>query len=262
MGGNTREPSRSAADRLLSLLAAFSSDRPSLTLSELAEAGSLPVSTAHRLATVLTEWGALERHADGRFHIGLRLWYVGALAPGHRDLRSVAMPFMEDLYEATHENVQLAIRDGKRALYLDKISGSQSVATLTEVAGHLPLHATGVGKIILAFSEPRLLADVVADGLARCTRHTITLPGVLAETIAQVRETRLAYSLEEMTVGASSVAAPIFGADGTLVASLALVVRSSANVQALAAAVRTAALGVTRQLSPPISTGWKSKLDR
>ncbi|RJQ90023.1 helix-turn-helix domain-containing protein [Amycolatopsis panacis] len=82
MGGNTREPSRSAADRLLSLLAAFSSARPTLTLSELAEAGALPVSTAHRLATVLTEWGALERRSDGRFQIGMRLWYVGALAPG------------------------------------------------------------------------------------------------------------------------------------------------------------------------------------
>lgn len=246
----------------MSLLAAFSSAQPALTLSELAEAADLPIATAHRLANALAEWGALERRADGRFHIGMRLWYVGALAPGHRDLRSVAMPFMEDLYEATHENVQLAVRDGKQALALDKISGSQSVTTLTQVAGHLPLHATGVGKIILAFSEPQLLAEVAADGLARCTPHTITLPGVLASTVAQVKASQIAYSLEEMTVGASSVAAPIFGADGELIASLALVVRSSTNVRALAAAVRTAALGVTRQLSTPVSIGWKEKLDR
>ncbi|MGW4826362.1 IclR family transcriptional regulator [Amycolatopsis japonica] len=262
MGGNTREAGRSTADRLLSLLGAFTSKRPLLTLSELAEASRLPIATAHRLARELTDWGALERHADGRFQIGLKLWYVGALAPGHRDLRSVAMPFMEDLYEATHENVQLAVRDGKLALYLDKISGNQSVATVTQVAGHLPLHATGVGKIILAFSGPELFAAVAADGLRRCTPHTITLPGVLADTLAQVRESRIAFSLEEMTVGASSVAAPIFGADGKLLASLALVVRSSTNVRALAAAVHTAALGISRQLSGPVSAGWKRNLDR
>jgi DNA-binding IclR family transcriptional regulator len=248
VGGNSREAGRSTADRLLSLLAAFSSARPRLTLSELAEASNLPIATAHRLAAELVSWGALERLPDGPYQIGLRLWYIGALAPRHRDLRSVAMPYMEDLYEATHENVQLAVRDGKQALYLDKLSGSLSVDTLTKVAGHLPLHATGVGKIILAFSEPELLTKIAADGLRACTPHTITLPGVLAQALQQVRKDKVAYSLEEMTVGAASVAAPIFGPDGGLRASLALVVRSSTNVKALAAAVRTAALGITREL--------------
>ncbi|SDW62113.1 DNA-binding transcriptional regulator, IclR family [Amycolatopsis xylanica] len=255
MGGNTREAGRSTANRLLSLLAAFTPAAPVLTLSELARISGLPIATTHRLAGELIEWGALERLADGRFQIGLRLWHVGSLAPGHRDLRSVAMPFMEDLYEATHENVQLAIRDGKRVLYLEKISGRKSVDTMTQVAGRLPLHATGVGKVILAFSGAELFSQVVAEGLARCTPHTITLPGVLAETLEQVRQNQVAFSLEEMTMGASSVAAPIFGPEGTLVAALALVVRSSTNVRPLVAAVRTAALGVTRELSAPLSPG-------
>lgn len=262
MGGNTREAGRSTVSRLLSLLVTFTSAKPLLSLSDLAVSTGLPISTVHRLAGELTGWGALERLPDGRFQIGLRLWHIGALAPGHRDLRSIAIPFMEDLYEATHENVQLAVRDDTRALYLDKISGSQSVDTVTQVAGLLPLHATGVGKVILAFSEPDLLAQIASEGLTRCTPHTITMPGVLAETLRRVRETQLAYSLEEMTIGASSVAAPIFGPDGGLVASLALVVRSSTNVRALAAAVRTAALGVTRQLhNPGVSAGWKPRLD-
>jgi DNA-binding IclR family transcriptional regulator len=251
MGGNTRERGRTSANRLLSLLAAFTSADPVLTLTELARRSGLPVATAHRLAGELLDWGALERLSDGRFQIGLRLWHTGALAPLHRDLRSVALPFMEDLYEATHENVQLAVRDGKQVLYLDKISGSRSVETLTKVAGRLPLHSTGVGKVILAFSGPELFASIAADGLARCTPHTITLPGVLADTLEQVRENHAAYSLEEMTIGASSVAAPIFGSDGALIGSVALVVRSSTNVRALTPAVRTAALGITRRLSQP-----------
>ncbi|MFI7152798.1 IclR family transcriptional regulator [Nonomuraea sp. NPDC050022] len=248
MGGNTRDTGRSTASRLLALLGAFSSVAPVLTLSELAERSGLPIATAHRLAGELLDWGALERTADGQLQIGLRLWHTGALAPRHRNLRSVALPFMEDLYEATHENVQLAVRDGIEAVFLDKISGRRSVGTLTTVAGRLPLHATGVGKIILAFSEPELLSTVVAQGLRRCTPHTIVLPRLLCTALRRVREHHVAFSLEEMTIGASSVAAPIFGPDGGLVASLALVVRSTTGVRTLSAAVRTAALGVTRNL--------------
>jgi DNA-binding IclR family transcriptional regulator len=125
------------------------------------------------------------------------------------------------------------------------------VDNVTTVAGWLPAHSTGVGKIILAFSGADLFTEVLLAGLTRYTPHTITLPGVLAETLRQVRETHIAFSLEEMTIGASSVAAPIFGATGELVASLALVVRSTTNVRALTAAVRTAALGVTRELNIP-----------
>jgi DNA-binding IclR family transcriptional regulator len=249
MGGNTREAGRTTASRVLALFAAFSSVDPVLGLTELAKASGLPIATTHRLAAELVEWGALERRADGRYQVGLRLWHTGALAPAHRDLRSAAQPFMGDLYEATHENVQLAVRDGSRVLCLDKISGRLSVDNVTKVAGWLPAHSTGVGKIILAFSGADLLADVLAAGLTRYTPHTITLPGVLVDALRQVRESQIAFSLEEMTIGAASVAAPVFGPDGELVASLALVVRSTTNVRGLAAAVRTAALGVTRQLA-------------
>jgi DNA-binding IclR family transcriptional regulator len=249
MGGNTREAGRSTASRVLALFGAFSSVSPVLGLTELAKASGLPMATTHRLAGELVQWGALERRADGRYQIGLRLWHTGALAPVHRDLRSVALPFMGDLYEATHENVQIAVRDGSRVLCVDKISGRHSVENQARVGGWLPAHSTGVGKVIMAFSGPDMYTDVVAEGLTRYTPHTITLPAVLADTLVQVRENHIAFSLEEMTIGVASVSAPIFGASGELVAALALVVRATTNVRALTAAVRTAAFGVTRQLS-------------
>lgn len=249
MGGNAREAGRSTASRVLSLLAAFSSVCPVLGLTELARASGLPMATTHRLAAELVAWGALERRADGRYQIGLRLWHTGALAPVHQDLRSVALPFMGDLYEATQENVQIAARDGGRVLCVDKIAGPHSVTNAARVGGWLPAHSTGVGKIILAFTGQEMLDEVVAAGLTRYTPHTITLPDVLADTLRQVRENHIAFSLEEMTIGVASVAAPVFGADGALVAAMALVVRATTNVRALTAAVRTAALGVTRQLT-------------
>src|SRR5438874_738161 len=105
MGGNAREIGRTTSSRLLAVLGAFSAASSVLTLSEIARGSGLPVATAHRLVGELVEWGALERRSGGRYQVGLRLWEIGCLAPQQRDLRSVALPFMEDLYEATHENV-------------------------------------------------------------------------------------------------------------------------------------------------------------
>src|SRR3954466_12979681 len=104
------EPGRSVTSKVLGLLAAFTPAAP-LTLSELARRSGVSLPTAHRRVAELLEWGALERGADGRYRIGLRLWEVASLAPRGLGLREQAMPFLEDLYEVTHENVQLAVRE-------------------------------------------------------------------------------------------------------------------------------------------------------
>jgi DNA-binding IclR family transcriptional regulator len=108
---------RSVTSKVLALLAAFTPETPELSLSELARRAGLSLPTAHRRAAELLEWGALERGPDGRFQIGLRLWEVASLAPRGLGLREAAMPFLEDLYEVTHENVQLAVREGAQLIF-------------------------------------------------------------------------------------------------------------------------------------------------
>src|SRR5881628_2986134 len=98
-----RPATRSASDRLLAVLGAFDRDSPALSLAEISRRAELPLTTAHRLVGALTAWGALERDESGGYHIGLRLWELGALAPRGLALREAAMPFLEDLYESTHE---------------------------------------------------------------------------------------------------------------------------------------------------------------
>lgn len=105
----------SVVDRVLDLLGAFTAERPRLTLSELSRRAGLPLSTTHRLAGELTRRGALLRDETGAYRVGLWLWEVASLAPHGAELRESAMPFLEDLYEATHQNVQLAVLDGPRS---------------------------------------------------------------------------------------------------------------------------------------------------
>src|SRR5438552_19070867 len=102
----SRQSGVSVTARALRVLSAFSAEHLALTLSEISRRSELSLTTTHRMVGELTAWGALERGEDGRYRIGLRLWEIGSLAPRSIALRDAAMPFREDLYEATHENVQ------------------------------------------------------------------------------------------------------------------------------------------------------------
>jgi DNA-binding IclR family transcriptional regulator len=246
MAGRTNSPGQTVSRRLLAVLDCFDVAHPALSLTDIATRSGLPVSTAKRLITELRGWGGLERLDDGRYRIGMRLWTIGSLAPQQRGLREAALPYMHDLFEATQENIQLAVLDDTQALCIEKISSGRAVPTQTHIGGRLPLHATGVGKAILAFSGRNLLTTVAANGLDRLTPYTITEPGRLAAVLADIRTSGVAYSLEEMTLGAASVASPILTLDGRVRAALGVVAHSRAAVDRLAPAVRTAALGISR----------------
>jgi DNA-binding IclR family transcriptional regulator len=242
-------PSRTGvAERLLALLAAFDADHRELTLAALARRAGLPPATAHRLVGQLTSWGALEQSETGGYRIGLRLWEVACLAPRSSGLRRAALPFMEDLYETTHENVQLAVRDGLDTLYIELISGRSAVLVRTTVGSRWPLHATGVGLVLLAHAPAAVQEQVCAAPLARFTRHTIADPARLRATLAEVRRADAAVSDRQITDDAVSVAAPIRDASGCVVAALSLVVPATANAAPLIPAVRMAARGSSRAL--------------
>jgi DNA-binding IclR family transcriptional regulator len=243
----TDGPRRSVVRRLLSVLDTFDAATPTQSLTEIAARTELPLPTAHRLLAELTGGGWLERLPDGRYRVGLRLWKLGTLAPSYRNLRELALPYMQDLYHATHENIQLAVLDGRTALCVENINSVRSVPTRTRIGGRLPLHATGVGKVLLAAAGAELLTSLAEKGLRRFTRYTIIEPGRLSRALATVRDEQLAFSREEMTLGACSVAAPVVKPDGGVVAAVSIVAHSSVDIDRLAYAVRTAASGISRQ---------------
>ncbi|MGW7529413.1 IclR family transcriptional regulator [Streptomyces sp. NPDC054783] len=243
---------RSAADRLLAVLAAFDHEHPALSLTDISRRAGLSLTTAHRLAAALTAWGALERDASGMYHVGLRLWEVAALAPRGLGLRQLALPYLEDLYEATHENVQLAVRDGTEVVYIEWLSGRSAVGVHIRVGARWPLHATGVGLALLAHAGPDLQEEYCSGPLAAFTPYTISEPVRLRRALAEVRRSGVAVSERQVTDDALSVAAAVRGPGGEVVAAVSVVVpRAGAQVPALAPAVRLAARGISRAL------GWR-----
>ena len=168
-GARALSGSRTAGGKVLAVLGAFTRERPALTLSEIARAVDVPLSTAHRLVAELCSWGALERGDDGRYRIGLRIWELGALAPRGLGLREAALPFMEDLYEVTHENVQLAVRDDIEVVFVERFAARDAVAVYTQVGGRFALPPTGVGLVLLAHAPVEVQDRVLAGPLKRFT---------------------------------------------------------------------------------------------
>ncbi|GAA5170681.1 IclR family transcriptional regulator [Pseudonocardia eucalypti] len=246
MAGNTGTPGATVAGRMLALLGAFDAAHRALTLTELAQRSALPLTTAYRLVGELAEWGALTRRPSGEYVVGRRLWDLGLLAPVQSGLREVASPFMHDLYAATLATVHLAVRDGTRVLYVERLAGHASVPVVSQVGSRLPMHATGVGKVLLAYAPEEVRAAVFAD-LTRVTPYTITQPGRLRAQLRRVHREGYAETSEEMSLGAASLAVPVRTANGSVVAALGMVVPSLKGVRPrLVAGLQVAAQGIRR----------------
>jgi DNA-binding IclR family transcriptional regulator len=194
-------------------------------------------------------WGGLTRQADGRYALGLKLWEIGVQTPTARNLRTIALPYLEDLYETTREHVHLAILDGHDALYLEKLSGHGAVRVISRVGGRLPLHSTGVGLVLLAYAPTDLIDSYLSTSLQRFLPQTVTSPEQLRKRLAGIRAQGIAQMSEEMTPGSSSIAAPIRDRTGQVVAAVSTVTRTSPGRNtAEEHAVRVAAQGVSRAL--------------
>lgn len=248
MAGQTSAPGASVASRVLGLLGAFDDRHRTLTLTELAERSGLPLSTTHRLVGELAAWGGVVRREDGRYAVGHRLWDLGLLAPVQTGLRQVASPFLHDVYAATLATVHLAVRDGHEVLYLERLAGRTSVPIVSIVGSRLPLHCTGVGKVLLAYAPERVQRAVLAAPLRRVTRHTVTTPGRLAGQLARTRTDGYATTVEEMSLGACSVAVPVRHGDRVVAAVGIVVPTLRRDRPRLVAGLQVAARGIERSL--------------
>lgn len=247
----------SVTGRVLSILSAFTADADALSLTAISRATGLPLSTVHRLVHELAEWGALERHDDGHYRVGLRLWEVGALAPRSLGLRERAMPFLEDLYEATRQNVQLAVRDGVEVVYVERLAHPDAVRVYTRVGGRMPLHATAVGHVLLAYAPASVQERILGAPLAALTAKTPVDPVALRRALAAVRREGIAVCDGMVDPIALSVAAPVRDHHDRVTAALSVVVPSPAagaggvESRSVVPAVRAAARGISRALGSP-----------
>lgn len=243
---NNRDQSN-MLEKSLRILQAFRSGDQTLRLSQLADRTGMAKSTVHRLAQVLVD-NRLLAVTDKGYELGIALFELSSLVPVKQQLRVAALPFLQDLFMATHETVHLGIREGMDVVYVEKIYGHSDLGLPSRVGGRLPLNCTGIGKALLAFSREDVRADFLSRPLRRITQKSVTDPSRLARELAEARATGLAFEREEATSGRECVAAPVI-VHGEVVAAMSISVPVSAyRMTQLAAAVKTATLSLSRHL--------------
>ena len=243
----TTATSPSVLQKVRQILEALAAADAPVGLSELARRSGVPKATVHRLCNELVDWGVIER-VGVELRLGSRLFELGQCVPKRRVLRDAALPFMEDLFVATRQTSHLAVPEDLEAFYVERITGRGSDPIPSRVGGRVPLHCTATGKCILAFGDQKIASAVLASALPRATPYTIQSPQLLTAALRDVRDEGYAVEREEHYVGYASVAAPVFERGG-LVGAISIttsVIRM--DVDRFAPSLRTAALGLSRQL--------------
>lgn len=235
----------SMLDRLVRILNSFDLKNQSLSVSSLARRADIPKATMYRLLDELVSHDLLARDGSGQVRLGLRLWELANRSAATQDLRTAALPFMEDINQLLGQNTQLSVLHQDEVLIIERLSRPGSVVNQANVAGRMPVHRTSMGMALLAFSRPETIHGFLE-------RHhelmTATHPELRAE-MAEIRRNGFASFdgfIDPETTGA---AAPILDEAGYQVAVISVVVpRDSGTLQSAALALRTAARGIARAL--------------
>ena len=198
------------------------SDNEGATFSRIVRDSGVPKSSAHRILRELTDIGALRYDESTRTYSGgLLLPRLGSAVMSKYDIRDRARPHLIRLHEATGHTVTLGIQDGERGVYVDRIEHREfGVRLHSEIGKSFPLHCTGIGKIMLAWSSPQERKLALAGKLESYTKNTITNKQDLIRSLELIRERGYAIDDEEITRGFVCIAAPVFGPDGQLAGAL------------------------------------------
>ncbi len=204
------------------LLKAFLSREETLGVSELARRLGLGKSAVHRLLTTLAAEGLVARDPDGGYRLGLVVFELGEAVRAHMDLHGAAGPVLVELREQTGESSQVGVLDDDQVVYVDRLESTHSLRLFHETGRRVPLHCTSSGKVLLAHLPDDEVERIIAAGLRAHTPHTIVAPDALRAELAGVRERGWADAVNEREIGVASLAAPIHGPTGQVVAAISV----------------------------------------
>ncbi len=217
----------SSARHALQIVGLFSIDRQSLGVSQIGRELGITKSKASRLVATLAAEGFLSRASDRRYRLGLRLLDLGEVAARSHEVYGPTLAALIDVHRASGESTHLAVLDGLEVVHLERLQ-SDHLAQLTQGPRYRsPVHATGTGKVLLAYAPSETVERVIAAGLLRLTPATRTDPGRFRAELEQIRSAGYHVCREEFVDGISSVAVPITDAQNRVLAVMAVVTKAN-----------------------------------
>lgn len=222
-----RRPDRysvQVVDRALDILEVLRDAPHPLTLQEISRRLGMAKSSGFRLLRTMEQRGYVERaNRDGQYHIGPEVMSFVRGPGAHRPLVEIALPHMRRLLGDFGETVNLGIlRDGE-VLYLEMLESLHAFRMTARVGSRSPVHSTALGKAIAAYLPAQDLKNLIAvNSFTRLTARTITSPAAWSRQLSRTRARGFAEDNGETELEASCISAPIFGADGEVMAAISI----------------------------------------
>jgi DNA-binding IclR family transcriptional regulator len=259
--GPTKRPRRAtiqSVDRAARILKVLASGPPRLGVSEIADRLELTRPTVHGLLQTLQAHGFVEQDRDSdKYQLGAGLLQLGNSYLDLNELRSRSLVHAERLAARADAAVRVGVMHGASVVIVHHVFRPDTTLQILEVGAELPLHASALGKAMLAFLPADAVADLLAEPLPRLTSRTLSTRA-LAEELPEIRERGYARERDEAVLGESSVGSPIFDHSGRAVGAIGVVgdterLMPRGPAKQTVAAVAEAARGVSRELG---ATRW------
>jgi IclR family transcriptional regulator, pca regulon regulatory protein len=219
-GGSDREFVNSLA-KGLKLLMCFTKDRPVWSLTEMARANGMNLPTARRYLHTFTKLGFMVKDDSAKtFQLTSKVMQLGGWVFGSMGIRDRLMPHMKSIRDEMDVTSHCAVLEGKHIIALERILSSDVVNIDLSAGSRLPIHATSLGKAIVAFMdhrEQKKIADLLE--FKPLTPHTITGVSSFLEELKITRSRGYAVADQELNIGLKTLAIPIFNTKGQVEAS-------------------------------------------
>jgi IclR family transcriptional regulator, acetate operon repressor len=219
---NSAQNTIKSLDRAMEVLEYLSS-RPGLTLSELAGDLEQSPATVYRILVTLEGRRLVEFDpAEQLWHIGPQAFVIGARFLRRTSLVERARPILRGLMEETRETANLGIVREASVLFVSQVETHESIRAFFPPGTLSPLHASGIGKALLAEMPRERLEKLLARPMERFTSHTLASPEALLDDLAAIRERGYSIDAEERNLGMRCIAAAVFDASGEAVAGISV----------------------------------------
>ena len=246
-----------SVDRAARILKALAGGPGRLGVSELSARLGLAKGTVHGLLRTLQTHGLVEQHADSdKYQLGPALLQLSNRYLDLNELRSRSLAWSELLATNAGEAARVGAPHGTGILVVHHVFRPDTTLQILEVGAVLPLHATALGKAVLAYSPEEVRVGLVGDGLPKLTSRTIANAETLERDLDGVRERGYALEREEAVIGEAGLASPIFDRHGETIGAVGVAgprerLLRRGREAVLAEAVIQAARGISRDLGAP-----------
>ncbi len=208
--------------RGIAVIRAFTQQKRRLTISQLSQRTGIPRAAVRRCLYTLAQLGYVNADENKEFSLSPRILSLGHAYLSSTPLSSAAQPLLDRVSDSLHESSSIALLEGDEILYVARSSTNRRIMSVDLGIGtRLPAYCTSMGRVLLAFLPPAEQdAYLSRVRLVRYTPRTITAPDKLRREFETIRRAGFAIVDQELEVGLRSIAVPVRGHAGAVVAAM------------------------------------------